>query len=226
VSASATGDPPDLDRDAWRSYGTCLISDAAESLGFEVSVPGLLPQSVERTVVGSAVTVRLGAFSGRPSERHLCTAAIDASGAGDVLVVAGQGRTDAASWGGLLSLAASTRSVEGVVVDGACRDVDDAVDLDLPVYARAAVVRTARGRIVELDWSVPVAIGDRVVSPGDVVVADRSGVVVVPLDRVAAVDAAARELSRTEQRIADAVRSGAPISGAMGAQYENLGSAR
>jgi regulator of RNase E activity RraA len=58
------------------------------------------------------------------------------------------------------------------------------------------------------------------------VVADRSGVGVIPLDRVAAVDAAAREMSRAEQRIAAAVRSGTPISRAMGAQYESFRSER
>lgn len=207
---------------AWRALGSCLVSDAADRLGFPAAVAGLAPLSAPRTIAGPAVTVQLGDYDGRPAARHLCTAAVDATRPGDVIVVSSGGRTDAASWGGLLSLGASQHGAEGVVIDGACRDVDEAIDLDLPVYARAAVSRTARGRITELDWSVPVTIGDQTVHPGDLVLADRSGVVVVPQDRLEEVFATARMLADRETAIAAAVRAGTPLSQAMGTGYENL----
>lgn len=213
---------PDFDTGSWRGFGSCLVSDAADRLGFIAAVPGIVPLSVPGTIAGRAVTVQLGEYDGTAATRHLCTAAVDACKPGDVIVVAGNGRTDAASWGGLLSLGASLHEVAGVVIDGACRDVDEAVDLGLPVYARAPVSRTARGRIAEVDWSVPVTIGGVGVHPGDLIVADRSGVVVVPAGRLGEVHATARELAARENAIAAAVRAGTPMSQAMGASYENL----
>jgi regulator of RNase E activity RraA len=206
----------------WAEFGTCLVSDATDRLGFASAVPGLRPLSLPRTVAGRAVTVQLGPANGQVATRHLCTAAVDAAGPGDVIVIATAGRVDAASWGGLLSLGAVQRGVEGVVIDGACRDVDEAVDLGLPVFARAPVPTTARGRIMELAWNVPVRLGEREVTPGDIVVADRSGVVFVPQGRAGEVAAQAVLLAQREQHIAGAIRRGQPMAAAMGATYETL----
>ena len=93
-----------------------------------------------------------------------------------MIVVANGGRTDCAGWGGLLSQAASLRKIEGVVVDGACRDVPEALDVGLAVYARGPVAVTARGRVVEQSWGEPVQIGGTTVCSGDLVIADASGV--------------------------------------------------
>ena len=64
----------------------------------------------------------------------------------------------APAWGGILSQAASLRKLEGVVVDGACRDVPEALEVGLAVYARGPVAVTARGRVVEQSWGEPVQI--------------------------------------------------------------------
>jgi regulator of RNase E activity RraA len=173
-------------------------------------------------VAGRAVTVQLGPADGRVAGRHLCTAAVDAAGPGDVIAIATAGRVDAASWGGLLSLGAVERRVEGVVIDGACRDVDEAVGLGLPVLARAAVPLTARGRIIELAWNVPVSLGGLTVTPGDIIVGDRSGAVFVPRDRADEVFAQALVLAERERHIAAAIKRGTPMTEAMGANYENL----
>jgi len=68
---------------------------------------------------------------------HIATKAVAAAGSTDVLVVANGGRGDVSCWGGLLSLGASRRGIRGVIVDGACRDVDEAGELGFPVFARA-----------------------------------------------------------------------------------------
>src|SRR5206468_3484334 len=143
-------------------------------------------------ITGRAITVELGVPGPSPPPRHLGAAAVDAASPGDVIVIAAGGRTDAAGWGGVLSLAAAVRGVRGVIVDGACRDVDEIRDLGLPVYARAAVARTARGRLAEVAWDVPVSIGGATVAPGDHVLADGSGLVVIPAARKADVLAAAQ----------------------------------
>jgi 4-hydroxy-4-methyl-2-oxoglutarate aldolase len=76
----------------------------------------------------------------------------------------------------LLSRAARRRGVRGVVVDGACRDIDEAQALGFPLYARAAVPTTARGRAIELATNVPVTIDGVSIAPADLVIADGSGI--------------------------------------------------
>jgi regulator of RNase E activity RraA len=121
-----------------RRLDTCAVSDALDRLGHRGVVLGLRPISVRRRIAGRAVTVRLerntpelmaelAAQGAKP--RHLCTAAVDASGPDDIIVIANGGRPDAAGWGGNLSLGAQVRGIEGVVVDGAVRDADEAIDL-------------------------------------------------------------------------------------------------
>ena len=127
---------------------------------------------------GRAVTVLLGAPAAAPApspgapKRHLSTAAVDASGAGDVIVVAHQGRTDCAGWGGLLSRAAVIRGIDGVVVDGVARDLAEAAAVGLPVFASGSTSVTARGRAVEVCWGEPVEFAGVRVAPGDLVLAD------------------------------------------------------
>ncbi|MGI8985709.1 MAG: RraA family protein [Nocardioidaceae bacterium] len=89
-------------------------------------------------VVGFAATIQLAPLAGEArAASHIATKAVAAAGSTDVLVVANGGRGDVSCWGGLLSLGASRRGIRGVIVDGACRDVDEARELGFPVFARA-----------------------------------------------------------------------------------------
>ena len=205
-----------------QALDSCAISDALDRLGLKGAALGLAQLSTTRRIVGRAVTVQLGPDDGRASKRHLCTAAVESSGAGDVIVIAHHGRVDAAGWGGILSLAASVRQVEGAVIDGACRDLDESRELQLPVYGRAAVPVTARGRVIEYDWNVPVEMVGVGVTPGDLVLADGSGVVFIPADRADEVLALAGTIARRESLMAADVRAGKPVSEMIGTTYENL----
>lgn len=167
---------------------------------------------------GRAAASRASSRSGR----HLGTAAIEAAQPGDVIVVAAGGRTDAAGWGGILSLASVARQVGGVIVDGACRDVDESAELGLPVYALAATPRTARGRQAEVAWDVPVLIAGISVDPGDLVIADGSGVVFLPASRAAEIIVAAERIASREAAMASRIRAGEPASQVLSADYENL----
>jgi regulator of RNase E activity RraA len=114
------------------------------------------------------------------------------------------------------------RGIEGVVVDGACRDIDEAIDHDFAVYATYAIPLTARGRIMETGWNEPVEFAGLTVTPGDLVIADGSGVVFVPKARAAEVVQAAEEIVEREKAMAEAVRARRPMSEVMGANYERL----
>lgn len=201
---------------------TCALSDALDSLGIVGVALELAALSSSRRIAGRAVTVTLGPTDGRTAPRHLGTAAVEAGGPGSIIVVQHNGRTDVAGWGGVLSLGAKIKGVEGVIIDGACRDVDEAREMDFPVYARVSVPRTARGRVIEYAWNEPVTVCDVNVAPSDYVLADGSGVVFVPAAAAGHAVALAEKIVRKERLMAKAVRQGAPISQVMGANYEEM----
>jgi 4-hydroxy-4-methyl-2-oxoglutarate aldolase len=204
---------------------TCALSDALDRLGIPGVALGLFAVSAGRRIAGVATTVQLDTEDGHASKRHLCTAAVDAAGPGHVIVIAHGGRTDVAGWGGMLSKGARRNGVEGIVIDGACRDVDESRELDLSIYAKACVPITARGRIVEVAWNVPVYIAGIQVSPGDLILADASGVVFVPLARAEEAIGVAEAIVRKERLMADQVDSGKAMTEVMGINYEAMLSA-
>jgi regulator of RNase E activity RraA len=202
---------------------SCAVSDAMDRLGLSGAALGLRPMWSCPRVVGPVVTVKLKPKDeATQTSRHLGTAAIEAAQPGDVIVVDNGGRTYAGSWGGILSVAAKAAGVAGVIADGACRDVDEARDMEFPVYAKAGVSVTARGRIVEESFNTPVEICGVAVQPGDLALADWSGAVFIPASRAEEVIAAAEEIYAREAAMAEDVRAGKRPSEVMGASYERM----
>ena len=201
---------------------SCSVSDALDRLGLGGAVSGVRPMWPCPKIMVRAVTVKLCPAGAGRSARHLGTAAVQASLPGDVIVVDNGGRSDAAGWGGILSLAAKTRSVGGVIVDGACRDVDESREIGFPVYARTAVPMTARGRIVEESFNEPVQVGGVAVRPRDLVIADGSGVVFIASERAEEVLGVAETIAAREAEMAKAVLAGRPVVEVMGASYESM----
>ena len=201
---------------------TCAVSDALDRLGLPGAVTGIQAMSSPTKIAGRAVTVKLVPKGQEAAVRHLGTAAIEAASPGDVIVVDHGGRTNVAGWGGILSTAAKVKGISGVVVDGACRDVDESRERDFPVYARAAVPLTARGRIVEHSFNEPIEVGGVPLRPGDLVIADGTGVVFVPAERAAEVIAAAEEIAAREAEMAKAILAGQSVVDVMGQSYETM----
>jgi regulator of RNase E activity RraA len=190
----------------------CAVSDALDRLALPGAVTGISPLvPAGAPLTGPVITVQVGP---RPDDRarpHLGATAIATASPGDVIVVDHRGRLDVSAWGGLLSLAARQRGVAGVIVDGACRDLDEARGLAFPLFARAAVPVTARGRIVEESCREPVVIGGVPVAAGDWVIADSSGVVFVPRGCADQVVGLAEQIAAREAAMADAIRAGQSI---------------
>jgi regulator of RNase E activity RraA len=202
---------------------TCSVSDALDRLGLKGTVHGIHEVWHCPRIAGRIVTVKLKRRdSDEPSRRHLGTAAIEAADPGDVIVIEHGAPEVAAGWGGILSLAAKLKGVAGVIVDGACRDVDESREVKFPVYARSAVPTTARGRIVEESFNEPITVGGVDVKPADLVLADGSGVVLVPAERAVDVIGAAETIFATEAQMADALRAGRSVVDVMGATYESM----
>lgn len=191
------------------ALATSNLSDACDRVGIQrCAVQGVVPRWGRTKVVGRAVTIRMTAAGAVPAVAHLGVDAIANSEAGDVIVVDNRGDLHHNCWGEILALGAKLKGVSGVVVDGAVRDVDACETFGFPVHARGTVPSTARGRIVQEAWNVPVRLGDAPVRPGDVIVADVNGVVVVPVERLAEVVQAAEEIMAKENAMLDALRAG------------------
>jgi len=210
-----------------RRLDACAVSDALDKLGIpnQVSV-GLPHRSESRKFSGRCVTMRLVAAADAPARsgppRHLGTTAIERAERGEVIVVEQRTGTDAGCWGGILSLAATVCGVAGVVADGPVRDIDEARSYGLPVACRSFTPRTARARVAEIETNGPVCIDGVSVKAGDFVVADGSGVVFIPAERIHEVLDAAESIARREALMAKALLAGRPPSEVMGANYEHM----
>lgn len=205
---------------------TCVLSDAMDSLGLSGVLSGIVPLWRSGRVAGPARTMLLRRIedgeTAPPAAAHLGTRAIDGGEPGDVIVVAHHGRTDSAGWGGLLSAAAAVRGIRAVVVDGACRDVDEPEQVGLPLFARSATPVSARGRTVEVAVGEPVRCAGVRVAPGDWIVADANGVLAIAAAAVLDVLEKAEDMFAREQRMRAAIETGAPSGSVMDRRYEEM----
>lgn len=188
------------------------LSDAMDALGFRGFTFGIRPmQEKWRKVVGPAVTMRMVSAGQTPQKTHLGMNAIAAAQPGDVIVIDNAGRMDTSCWGGILANAAKAKGVTATVIDGCLRDLDDCIDADYPVYARGTVVCTARGRVVEAGTNELVNFGGVQVRPGDIILGDSSGGVVVPQERIDEVLEKAEQLWQREEEMIAEIRAGSDI---------------
>jgi regulator of RNase E activity RraA len=201
---------------------SCAISDALDSLGLPPAVVGLAPLSVVKPIFGPVMTVKLISGKAQHSARHLCTAAIESAVRGDVIVIEHSSGVECAGWGGVLSVGAQVNGVEGVVIDGPARDIDEARALGFPVYGRSPIARTARGRAYEIDFNCEIRIGEVRVVPGDVVFADSSGVVFLPAAQIEEIVRRAARIAERERLMVQALRAGDRITAVVGRSYEEM----
>jgi len=204
--------------------GSCTVSDALERLGadgFARGIASLVHTST--SIAGQVSTMELESCDkGTTPKVHLGARVLDSVSPLEVIVVSNQGRTDVPAWGGILSAAAKSRRVSGVVIDGACRDVDDNVRLRFPVFARGAVSITARGRVVEKAFNEPICISGISVRKGDFVIADASGVVFISRDKIEEVIEIGKKMLRDESRMVKAILAGQSVAEVLDTRYENL----
>ncbi len=206
-----------------RKLDCCAVSDALDKLGLPMAVSGIAARTTRTRISGRVVTVKLGPHVvGSQSTRHLGTAAVEAAGPGEVIVVEQSTGIDAAAWGGVLSNAAQLKGVSGVIVEGPARDIDEAIELGFPIYARSVTCRTARGRVQEIATGSPVRVGDVAVANGDYVLADSSGIVFLPMGGAEEILAAAEAIADREAAMTRDLHAGIPVSSVMGASYESM----
>jgi 4-hydroxy-4-methyl-2-oxoglutarate aldolase len=190
---------------------TCAVSDGMDRLGLTGATYGVRPIWLCPKIVGRAVTMKIKPVGLDKPKQHLGTLPIDAAQPGDVIVIDNGGRPDTSCWGGLLALAAKTKGISGVVIDGACRDIDESRDVGFPVYARGAVPMTARGRVMQEAYNQEIEFAGVQVHPGDLVIADGSGVVIIPRSKEEEIVREAEAVAATEARMAEGIRQGMSV---------------
>lgn len=192
-------------RKGLETVGTTALSDALDKLGIDGQVLGVMPVVRTMRFAGRAFTIRMvpvGQTGGSVGDY------IDDVEPGQVVVIDNDGRLDATVWGDILTWVAAEKGIAGTVIDGVCRDSDRCVELSYPVFSRAYTMRTGKDRVTADAYNVSVQIAGIRVNPGDWLMGDADGVVVIPVDRVEEVLKIAEEIEAVEDRIRAAVKEG------------------
>ncbi|MFE7243119.1 RraA family protein [Streptomyces sp. NPDC057580] len=201
----------DVRSDVFLALGTATLSDAMDRLGIEGTCLGIAPIDPDFTLVGRARTVRYGPCG---TQKGTVGDFIDDFSAGTVAVLDNAGRPDCTVWGDILTEYAHRNALAGTVIDGVCRDGALSRSLRYPVFSRGRYMRTGKDRVQVEELDGPVVIGGVRVVPGDLLVGDGDGVVVVPAPHEQQVFEVAVSIDEREEKIREAVRSGSPLAAA------------
>ena len=181
---------------------------------------GVRPLRPDLRLVGEALTLRyvparedVGMDVDYDNRTNVQRLAVEAIGPGQVMVIDARGDTGAASFGQILATRIRARGAAGLVTDGALRDTTGFASLDLPAYCAGAHATTSAVRHHPVEMNVPIGCGGVLVMPGDVVVGDAEGVVVIPAGLAESVAHGAAEQERLESFLLDKVQAGASVVG-------------
>lgn len=179
------------------------ISDAMHRKG---AMAGLFSLCGDVKMAGRAVTVHTIAGDwAKPVE------AIDVAKEGEVIVINTDGVTDVAPFGELATISCKRKGISGVVIDGAVRDVDDIRKMKFPLFAKAIVPNAGEPKgFGEINAEIRCA--GQYVRPGDWIIGDESGVVVVPQERAYEIARRALEVRKNEERIREEIKRGSTLA--------------
>ncbi|WP_281843864.1 RraA family protein [Sinisalibacter aestuarii] len=200
----------DANVDRARKLDCATLSDAMDKLGIEGVCRGIKPRDHGFRLAGRAYTVLYGPID--PINPGTVGDYVDEMKPGEVAVLDNGGREDCTVWGDILTQFAHTSGLAGTVIDGPCRDVHLCLELGYPVYSRSFSMKTGKDRVQVDAVQVPVNIGDARVCPGDLLVGDSDGVVVIPRGREEDVLAEAERIQAAEDAIRALVAEGHSIT--------------
>lgn len=197
----------------WSGVPAAFVSDALDSIGLmhQAMRPSIRPLDETRSMVGRARTgvymeVSHIAPGSNPYDTEI--AFVDDLQPGDVAVLACGGSDRIAPWGGLLSTASTVRGAVGCVTDGLVRDILAIREMQFPVFHGGIGPLDSKGRGKMMERDIPVTCGGVRVVPGDIVVGDADGVVIVPKDVEGQIAAILADKIAGESHTLSALRSG------------------
>ena len=191
--------------DEFQKLPTSAISDALDRFGLRGGCEGLSPVAAGVKMAGQAFTVRyvpVGQVKGSVGDY------MEMVEPGAVVVLDNGGHTDCTVWGDILTMVAKRKGISGTVIDGVCRDIPFILKEKYPIFTRGRFMMTGKDRVMVESMNVTVSIGNTQVKPGDILVGDDSGVVVVPWERAEEVLKLTIEIETAENQIEEAVRGG------------------
>jgi 2-keto-4-pentenoate hydratase/2-oxohepta-3-ene-1,7-dioic acid hydratase in catechol pathway/regulator of RNase E activity RraA len=232
----APAPPPRLSaeaEDALRRVSTATLTVQLTRRGIQTTfLGGLRPTRADLRLVGYARTLRYVAIRADVREAMKGTEdaqkrAVESVSAGDVLVMEARGETGAGTIGDILTARVLARGGAGIVTDGGVRDTPGVAELDIPTYYRAANASSLWNAHIPLDVDVPITCAGVLVMPGDVIVGDAEGVVVLPFALAEEIAHAALEVEQREAFALERVKAGEtfrglyPLSDERRPDYEN-----
>jgi regulator of RNase E activity RraA len=211
----------DATKQQLNAVSTATLTSQLLKRGFRNTfVSGCVPLCPHLRLLGYAFTLRyaparedLDVQVDFDNDTNVQRLAVEAIGQDEVLVIDARGELRAASFGHILMTRIKIRGAAGLVTDGALRDTPAIARLELPSYCRGAHATTSAVIHHPADMNVPIGCGGVLVMPGDVVVGDAEGVVIIPRAHAEDIAAAAYAQERLEEFVTGKVAGGAGIRG-------------
>lgn len=198
-----------------KKYDTTLLADGASS---RIALSSNIKPIIQgKNIVGPAITLKLTL-----GDSLLVSKAIDFAQAGDIIVIDAFGTETNAVWGDLKSLIAKQKNIAGVIIDGSIRDVSACRELGVQIYCKNIVcsssTKNSPGEI-----NVPIVCGGMNVNPGDIIVGDENGVVVLPSDHIDEILENAKKKQKMVDKVRQEILEGKYISGNISEKMKQLG---
>jgi len=194
------------------NYSAATIHEALNKTGAMDS--DIKPIKNSMKLCGRAVTV-----SCYPKDNLSLHKAIEVSNPGDVIVATMQGFSESGPWGEITSFASKYKGIRGLVIDGSVRDTEEIINLEFPVFSRGSCVKgTLKSNIDVINQ--PIICAGALVRPGDIVVGNRDGVVVIPSDKAEFVLKNAKKIVEKENQIKEEIKNGKSTLDILGIRKE------
>ncbi|WP_248768195.1 RraA family protein [Pseudomonas sp. MWU12-2345] len=190
---------------------TASLSDALDSLGIDAGLLGIVQQVPGTRCSGFAFTVLYEPVESGDGFKNAANY-IDDVPPGSVIVSSNAGRLDATVWGDILTHVAVSRNIRGTLIDGAARDIDTVIRLGYPLFSRGRFMQSGKNRVQLKATQVPVQIGGVTIQPGDLIVGDASGCLVIPIAHAEEVIKRAIAVEKTERDIIESVGQGLSLA--------------
>lgn len=192
----------------FKKLDTPCVSDALDKLGIPGGLLGIKPVVQGKSICGRAFTVHYvpcGQVKGTVGDF------LDDVKPGEVVVIDNAGRDYCTVWGDIMAITAVRMGVEGTVIDGVCRDIPAVKACGYPMYSKGCYMVTGKDRVEVDAVNVPVAVSGIRVCPGDIILGDDTGVIVIPRERAMEVLEIAERIEVTERRIIEEVMKGSTL---------------